>query len=58
MAYGRDGQDTSKRDKPKGEIRRWVAASLFPEPVILTFLRGAMIGYFIVLAVAWNGVKE
>jgi len=54
---GRDSQDAGKRDKPKGEVRSWIAAGLFPEPVILALLGGALVGCFIV-AIAGHGIKE
>jgi hypothetical protein len=53
-----NGQNASKSNKPQGEIRGWVAASLFPEPVIFAFLGGALIGCGIVAAVAGHGVKK
>ena len=52
-----DGQHAGKRDKPQGEIRRWVAGGLFPEPVMFALLGGAIIGCFIV-AIAGYGVKK
>jgi uncharacterized C2H2 Zn-finger protein len=54
----RDSQNARKSDKPKGEISRWIAASLFPEPVIFALLGGAFVGCFIVAAVALYGIKE
>jgi hypothetical protein len=56
--YGRSSEHSREGNKPEGEIRRWIAAGLFPEPVILALLGGALVGCFIVAAVAGYGIKE
>lgn len=51
QADSRHGQNASESNKPKREIRYWVASGLLPKPVMLTFLCGALIGWLIVMAI-------
>src|SRR5262249_12406284 len=39
----RNSQNASERHQPKCKIRNWIAAGLFPKPIVLTFLFGAFI---------------